>query len=404
MRELDTTPAWEARLQSELSRLEEAGNLRRLTELRAEGLYLASESGRYLNLSSNDYLGLTASAYAALPLEEYWDSTFGASTRSPFRHGNPASRLMTGNSPEYGVLEAELAALYPGRDALVLSCGYMVNAGLMPALAGADDLILADKLVHASIIEGLQHTAAPFRRFRHNDVSHLEHLLRGAKPGQLVWVILESVYSMDGDLAPLEDILALRERYDFRLYVDEAHAFGVRGPNGAGYCAELGCDERVDLLVCTFGKALAGAGACVICSPAVKRYLVNKMRPLIFSTALPPCTLEWDAAIVHEMRCETLAARGYPSLSSLRARLGERIRLFGQLTALTPQTQIVPLPAGSNDRALELAERGREAGFWLTAIRHPTVPPGSARIRLSLNAALSDHHLHELAALCNKLG
>lgn len=394
----------EARLLDELKQLEAAGNLRQLSTVRSEGLYLVRDGRRYLNLSSNDYLGLEASPYAGVCLADYWDKRFGEATRSPFPHSSPSSRLMTGNCPEYDVLESELAALYPGREALVLSCGYMVNSGLWPALTGLGDLILADRLAHASILAGLQQGSAPFRRFRHNDVAHLEHLLRSAGDAREVWVVVESVYSMDGDRAPLREILALREKYPFRLCVDEAHAFGVCGPCGGGYCAELGLGGQVDLLVCTFGKALAGAGACVICSPTVKRYLINRMRPLIFSTALPPCTLQWDAMVVHEMRTESLKAEGYPGLDARRDHLRALVRELSSRTGLKHETQIVPLHAGSNEQALAMAESGREAGLWLTAIRHPTVPLGSARLRLSLRAGLTDEHMNSIVDLCNNFG
>lgn len=394
----------EARLLDELNTLEAAGNLRQLNTARSEGLYLVCNGRRYLNLSSNDYLGLEASPYAGICLTDYWDRHFGEKTRSPFPHSSPSSRLMTGNCPEYDVLESELAALYPEREALVLSCGYMVNSGLWPALTGAGDLILADRLAHASILAGLQQSSANFRRFRHNDVAHLEHLLQGAGDAREIWVVVESVYSMDGDRAPLREILELREKYAFRLCVDEAHAFGVFGPHGAGHCAELGLDAQVDLLVCTFGKALAGAGACVICSSLVKRYLINKMRPLIFSTALPPCTLQWDTMVVHEMRTESLKAEGYPGLDARRTHLSALVRELSSRTGLKLETQIVPLHAGSNEQALAMAERGREAGLWLTAIRHPTVPLGSARLRLSLRAGLTDEHMNCIVDLCNNFG
>ena len=392
------------RINAELAELERTGNLRQLRDVRPEGAYLLHEGRRYLNLSSNDYLGLTASPYADVPLRDYWDATFGRECRSPFDHGNPASRLMTGNSGEYAVLEREIAALFPGREALVLGCGYLVNSELMEALTGKDDLILADKLVHASMIEGLRCTEATFRRFRHNDVEHLEHLLRTASPRGDIWVLVESLYSMDGDLAPLREIVELKRRYGFHLCVDEAHSFGVRGPRGAGYCAELGLDEEVELLVCTFGKALAGAGACVVCPPLVRQYLINRLRPLIFSTALPPCTLQWDAMILHEMHSPTLTQQGLPPLAALREKLSALIAHFNRQTGHHALSQIIPLPAGSNERALAMAEQGRRTGLWLTAIRHPTVPLGHARIRLSLHAGLTPEQLTPLISLCNNHG
>ncbi|MCQ2364240.1 MAG: 8-amino-7-oxononanoate synthase [Akkermansia sp.] len=392
------------RIETALGELEAAGNLRTLRTVVPEGIYLRHEGKRYLNLSSNDYLGLSASAYAGVDVHSYAARTWGQERLSAFAHGNPASRLMTGNSAEYDIVEEELEQLFPDRAALVLGCGFMANSGLMPALAEKGDLILADKLVHASIIEGLQHTNAAFRRFPHNDVAALEQQLQRAEAGQTVWVIIESLYSMDGDLAPLAEIVELKKKYGFYLYVDEAHSFGVRGPQGKGYAAELGLEREVDLMVVTFGKALAGAGAAVICSPLLRRWLINRMRPLIFSTALPPVTLLWDALVLHEMRTESLKGDLYPGTDSLRAHLAELIQEFSEASGIPAASHIIPIPCGSNERALAVAEAGRERELWLTAIRHPTVPQGTARIRLSLNAGMTLRDLSPLLDLCKKIG
>lgn len=394
----------ENRIETALADLETAGNLRTLRTVVPEGIYLRHEGKRYLNLSSNDYLGLSASAYAGVDVHSYAARTWGQERLSAFAHGNPASRLMTGNSAEYDIVEEELSLLFPDRAALVLGCGFMANSGLMPALAEKGDLILADKLVHASIIEGLQHTNAAFRRFPHNDVAALEQQLQRAEAGQTVWVIIESLYSMDGDLAPLAEIVELKKKYGFYLYVDEAHSFGVRGPQGKGYAAELGLEREVDLMVVTFGKALAGAGAAVICSPLLRRWLINRMRPLIFSTALPPVTLLWDALVLHEMRTESLRGDLYPGTDTLRAHLAELIHEFSAASGIPAASHIIPLPCGSNERALAVAEAGRERALWLTAIRHPTVPQGTARIRLSLNAGMTLRDLSPLLDLCKKIG
>lgn len=394
-------------MEAALAALETAGNLRELRSVVPEGLYLRHGGQRYLNLSSNDYLGLSASEYAGVDLAAYAASRFGAEARSSFLHGNPASRLMTGNSAEYDLAEAELAALFPGKAALVLGCGFMANSGFMPAVAEKGDLVLADKLVHASIIEGLQHTAAEFRRFPHNDMAALERLLQRAAAGQTVWVMVESLYSMDGDFAPLAELAALKRRYGFRLYVDEAHSFGTCGPQGAGCCAAHGVVQEADVLVVTFGKALAGAGAAVICSPLMRRYLINRMRTLIFSTALPPVTLLWVAMVLHEMRTESLHAEQpavYGGMAARRRRLAELSAWFSAQTGLPASSQIIPIPCGSNERALAAAAAGRSAHLWLTPIRHPTVPAGSARIRLSLNAGLTRNDLQPLVELCRNLG
>lgn len=378
-------------MRSELDALQQCGNLRQLRHLKLDGLALEHEGRRYLNLSSNDYLGLSCTPYAHYPLHE----------EGRFMHGNPSSRLMTGNSEDYDALESELELLFPSKRALVLGCGFMANSGLPAAMAGKGDLILADKLVHASLIDGLRLGEADWKRFRHNDVAHLEKLLQDAPADANIWVIIESIYSMDGDCAPLAAIMELKGHYGFQLMVDEAHAFGVRGPMGKGLCAELGCDEAVDLLMCTFGKAIAGAGACILCSSTMREFFINRLRPLIFSTALPPITLRWNQFIIHQMRTEELATAQpvlYPSMASLRAHLAELVAIFGA------ESQIIPIPAGSNERALLMAQQGLEAGCWLTAIRPPTVPQGSARIRLSLSAAFSREQISNLSDLCKKLG
>ncbi|MFI3242743.1 MAG: 8-amino-7-oxononanoate synthase [Akkermansia sp.] len=381
----------EDRMAEALVELEQGGNLRQLRQMKLDGLRLEHGGKSYLNLSSNDYLGLSCTNYAHYPL--------GDGNR--FMHGNPSSRLMTGNSQDYEELEEELQLLFPTKKALVLGCGFMANCGLPAAIAGKGDLILADKLIHASLIDGLRLGEADWKRFRHNDLAQLEKLLQSAPDGAHVWVIIESIYSMDGDAAPLAEIMELKRRYGFQLMVDEAHAFGVRGPKGKGLCAELGLDEDVDLLMCTFGKAIAGAGACILCSATMRAYFVNRLRPLIFSTALPPITLRWNRFIIHQMRTEELSTKDperYPSMASLRAHLADLVAILGGCS------QIIPLAAGSNERALRMAAQGAEAGYWLTAIRPPTVPQGSARIRLSLSAAFSTEQITNLLTLCKKLG
>ncbi len=392
---------WEKMLSEQCREWEASGRGRSLCTLRQDGLYLYSGNKRYLNLSSNDYLGLSVLDYSELDLPAYYRREFGSHSISSFPHGSPASRLMTGNCPEYDVLESELGALFPDKQALVLSCGYMANSGLLPALAQKGDMVLADRLVHASIIEGMR--SLPFHRFRHNDLRHLQDILRRTTHPERTWVVVESIYSMDGDYAPLRELAELRNTYGFRLYVDEAHSFGVCGPRGAGLCAQQGVLDAADLLVCTFGKALAGAGACVLCAPAVRQYLVNTLRPLIYSTALPPCTLQWVGMVVREMRSRTFAP-GVPDMAVQRNKLAALVQKTSELTGQPAGSHIIPILIGSDKRAVEIAQTGRREGLWLTAIRPPTVPAGSARIRLSLHAELPPEHLNRAFQICNKAG
>lgn len=390
----------ESREQQILDALAAQGNLRSLCTLRSVGTYIYEGGREYYNLSSNDYLGLAEPALQNRFLLE--------ADVDRFLLGNPASRLMTGNSPAYEALETAVADRLGTERALVLGSGFAVNTGVLPAVTERGDLVLADKLVHASLIDGLRLCGAgvEWRRFRHNDMEHLEAMLetqRGRK-GRII-VVTESLFSMDGDFAPLAELAELQHRYGFRLYLDEAHAFGVYGPAeercGAGLLAAYNAGRpehllRADYHVVTFGKALASQGAAVGCSDETKRLLVNRMRPLIFSTALPDISLEWTRFLLGLM----------PELAPRRKRIRELIALVN--TILEPETpyesQIIPIPAGSNERALAMAEALKAEGFWATAIRHPTVPEGEARLRVSLCAGHTPYKIEQFATLCRQFG
>lgn len=390
----------ESREQQILDALAAQGNLRSLCTLRSVGTYIYEGEREYYNLSSNDYLGLAEPALQNRFLLE--------ADVERFLLGNPASRLMTGNSPAYEALETAVADLLGTERALVLGSGFAVNTGVLPTVTERGDLVLADKLVHASLIDGLRLCGAgvEWRRFRHNDMEQLETMLEAqhGRGGRII-VVTESLFSMDGDFAPLAELAELQHRYGFRLYLDEAHAFGVYGPEeercGAGLLAAYNAGRpehllRADYHVVTFGKALASQGAAVGCSDETKRLLVNRMRPLIFSTALPDISLEWTRFLLGLM----------PEFAPRRKRIRELIALVN--TILEPETpyesQIVPIPAGSNERALAMAGALKEEGFWATAIRHPTVPEGEARLRVSLCAGHTPYKIEQFATLCRQFG
>lgn len=368
-----------------LDRLRAEDDLRTLPEVRSQGKYLLHEGRRYLNLSSNDYLGITSEPWQREFMEEALQS-------GDFLLSNPSSRLITGNSPDYRRLEQALSELYDGREALVLGAGYLVNSGVLPALTTKRDLILADKLVHASLIDGLRLSEADMQRFVHNDTGHLERLLRKLRSQyDNVWIVTESVFSMDGDKAPLRELAALKQQYDCKLYVDEAHAFGVCGPGGRGAAAEAGVAGQCDVLIATLGKAAASQGAFVISDAPIRDLLVNRMRTLIFSTALPPISLRWSEQIVRRL----------PELEEKRSHLRTLSRL---ITGHDHGTHIIPLMAGENRRAIEMSRQMREAGFWVMPIRYPTVPKGSARVRVSLSAALSAEEIAQFAEAWKNAG
>ncbi len=387
-----------------LDALRKQGNLRRLSVLRsADGggcVYPDGESGReYCNLSSNDYLGLGSEVGLQGEFLETLD-------RERFLLGNPSSRLMTGNSPAYEALEAALARVMQAEAALVLGSGFAVNSGVLPAVSRRGDLILADKLVHASLIDGLRlcEAGVEWRRFRHNDMEQLAAMLAAAPrsgDGRRTIVVTESLFSMDGDFAPLAELAALQREYGFWLYLDEAHAFGVYGARGTGLLAAYNAAHpeaplRAEYQVVTFGKALASSGAAVICSEETKELLVNRMRPLIFSTAMPDMSLLWTRFLLDRL----------PEFEARRERVRELISIVNN--TLQPEvpygSQIVPIRAGANERALQMAAELREAGFWTTAIRHPTVPQGEARVRVSLCAHHDPAEIERFAKLCRLFG
>jgi len=339
-----------------------------------------------INFSSNDYLGLSRHP---LLIERAcdWARDWGA--------GATASRLVCGTLPLHERIETQLAAAKGSEAALVFNAGFQANAGvlatlLQPELLGAHKpLVFADKLIHASMYQGLAAAGVAPIRFRHNDCAHLRRLLEkhASEPGQR-FILIESVYSMDGDIAPLAELRALATEFDCFLYADEAHATGVLGDGGWGLCK--GGDT--DLVMGTFSKALGGFGAYICCSAALRDYLINRCAAFIYATALPPAVLgAMDAAL------ELI-----PQLDAERARLhahGQRLRerCAGlELDCGGSQTQIVPIVLGSAERTLAAADRLRKRGLLGIAIRPPTVPAKSARIRIALSAAHGDAELDQL--------
>lgn len=370
--------------EKELRALRDAGALRTLP---------TAPDGPMVNLSSNDYMGIgDRDDLIGEFLGQYSPRTSSMSASS--------SRLLTGNHGEYAVLERTLTDLYGGRPVLVFNCGYHANAGVLPALADRGDLIVADKLVHASLLDAMRLCAAGgvrTMRFNHNDMGHLRRLLEShADGGRRTFVVVESIYSMDGDLAPLPELAELRRRFGFWLYVDEAHGVGARGPGGAGVAAEMGLLADADILVGTCGKALASAGAWVVTTEAVREWLVNKCRTLIFTTGLPPIGVAWTDFVVRRLR----------TMDDERRHLAELGRwLTRQLGQDEPQggaTHIVPYICGANDDAIRLSQRLRKSGFLTMPIRHPTVPQGQARLRLSLKANMERETLMPLVEAIGK--
>lgn len=326
----------------------------------------------YLNFSSNDYLGLAGDAALARRAAEVL-ATDGL--------GSGASRLVVGDTLHHRALETVLADWLGAPAALVFNGGYAANLAVIGTLVGPGDIVFSDALNHASIIDGCRLSRARVVIVPHADPAALD-LALAAHPAPRRLVVTESLFSMDGDAAPLSAIVDLCERHGAALYVDEAHALGVRGPDGAGLVAELGLADRVDVRMGTLGKAVGAFGAFVAAEEPVIDWLVNRARPLIYATSLPAALCAGAQAGVERIRSDP----------ALRAGLLSNIRQFTTgLRALglpaRPESPIVPIPMGTPEQAVRASTRLREAGFLVKPIRPPTVPDGTSRLRVTLSAA-----------------
>ena len=373
----------------------------RLDDIRDRGLYrrLRCVSGPQgprvlldgkpvLLLCSNNYLGLAdhprvreAAAEAAM--------RYGA--------GSGASRLISGNMTIHRRLEEQLARFKHTETALLFGSGYLANAGVVSTLAREGDVVFSDALNHASIIDGCRLSRAETFVYDHCDTDHLEWGLRQAQ-GRGSLIVTDGVFSMDGDVAPLERIVELAQRYDARVMVDEAHGTGAIGPEGRGAVAAAGLEDEVDVVVGTLGKALGSYGAYVCCDAQIAKYLINTARTLIFSTALPPPAVAAAMASLELLREQP---RRVEKLQRNAAVLRESLAGHG-LPVPSDPTQIVPVIVGDADEAVRASERALEKGIFAQAIRPPTVPDGSSRLRLAVMASHTRTELRDAASVLAK--
>jgi 8-amino-7-oxononanoate synthase len=386
MRDFDQS--WRSRL-TELSGL---GRLRRLSSSdRLPDGRIERDGSVLLDFSSNDYLGLARHPEVKRRSADYLER-WGA--------GSAASRLVTGNLPAYDAMEAKIAAAKGSEEALVLVSGFQANAAILPALLENENepVVLADRLNHASLIHGVQASGARQVRFRHNDLNHLEELLikyRGA--GRTCFIVTETVFSMDGDRSDLAAMKTLADRYDAFLYLDEAHATGVLGPNGFGLAHGLAGGNC--LVMGTFSKGMGSFGAYAACSTDLRDYLVNRCAGLIYATALPPATLgAIDAALDLVPGMETERAK----LAANAERFRTRMRKLGEDCG-NSSTQIVPLIVGDEQPALDIAQSLKQRGLLAIAIRPPTVPPGGSRLRFAFSACHEEADIDLLADTLTEL-
>ncbi len=374
-----------------LAHLKETGRLRELRPLAGRKGCRVSYAGReMLNLTSNDYLGLAGDE--ALH-ERFYGQMAGSSLVDDYGLGAASSRLLTGDSANSHRLERLLAQSYGRPAALLFNSGYHANIGILPALLDKNDLILSDKLNHASIHDGMRLSQAAHRRYRHCNYDHLEEILgKHRSDYEQVIVVSESVFSMDGDVADLRRLVELKNSFDCLLYIDEAHAVGLYGERGLGQAEEQGVLDDIDLLIGTFGKALASVGAFVLCREDIREHLINHSRSLIFTTALPPVVISWNHFVfAHMLKLD----RERRHLRHLAEQLRSELCRYGLQT--DGSTNIVPVMIGDDRKVLRLAAEMQEMGYLIFPVRPPAVPEGTSRFRLSLTADMQWQDLARLA-------
>lgn len=376
---------------AQLDELKQHGNLRQFTSNSQQGKWIEIQQRRMLNLASNDYLGLASDLSLR---EQFFDETPNAHRLM----SSSSSRLLTGNFPEYERLEASLSQAFAGRAALLFNSGYHMNIGILPAVSDAKTLILADKLVHASMIDGIRLSSAKYVRYRHNDLQHLSQLLQKYHDDEAferIIVVTESIFSMDGDETDLAELARIKSQFaKVMLYVDEAHAIGVRGEQGLGCAEQYQVIEQIDFLVGTFGKAMASVGGYLICHPIIREFLINRMRSLIFSTAQPPICMAWTNFIFKKQLTMT-ASRQH--LQQLSAYLQQAVQAKGYACPST--SHIVPVIIGESQKTVDTAAQLQQAGFYIMPVRPPTVPVQSSRLRICLNTQFQQDELDQFIAL-----
>ena len=361
-------------IQDELQALKSASLFRRLRSVAGDqGPTLMVDGREVLNFSSNNYLGLAnhpAMGKAAIDAI----GRYGC--------GSGASRLISGNMNVHEELEAKLAELKATEAALVFNSGFQANVGIIPTLVGDGDVVFSDALNHASIIDGSRLSRAKIVVYRHCDVEQLEQGLKLMSGSSRKLIVTESLFSMDGDEAPLKQIVELSEKYDAMIMVDEAHATGVYEPDGAGLVSQLGLGERVLVQMGTLGKALGGFGAYVAGSAMLRELLINRCRSFIFTTSLPPAVMAMGIAALELIKHEPERRR---VLRDNCARLRSGLTKLGYSLG-DSRSQILPLLIGDANECMRLSGRLLDRGVFAQGIRPPTVPPGTSRLRITLMA------------------
>ncbi len=374
----------------ELKKLKRLNLERRLRLIEsAQNPEIILDGRKVIILCSNNYLGLANSRYlkkAAIDAIK----TFGI--------GSCASRLISGNMTLHEELEERVANFKRKQCALIFNSGYHANTGIIPAIVNEGDLILSDELNHASIIDGCRLSRAETIVYPHKDVNFIENILKKSRHKKRL-LVTDGIFSMDGDIAPLSEIVKLKNKYDFLLMVDEAHATGVIGKDGRGVVDYLDLNDSVDIIMGTFGKALGSYGAYVATNRVIKKYLVNKARSLIFSTSLPPsiCASAIKAIEIVEKN------------PGLIKKLHKNVALIkNNLRSLFPripdnEVPIIPLIIGEEEKTMKICERLLKDGLFIQGLRPPSVPQGTSRLRLTVMATHTEGQLNVVTSIIEKI-
>lgn len=373
-----------------LDSLKNDHNLRTLTPLKHQDIFVFKNDKKLINLAGNDYLALamdknfTHSFLSQIPQESCYLSS-------------SSSRSLSGNFDIYEKFEAFLCRHVSSKSALIFNSGYHLNIACIASLKNLGNVFfIADKQIHASMVDGLRLSGARFARFAHNNMEALESLLQKYYAQYDAVIILsEALFSMDGDFALLENLIVLKRKYpNVLLYLDEAHSVGSFGQEGLGLAKELGFEKEIDFLIFTFGKAIASVGACMLCNEDFKQFFINKARSLIYSTAIPPLNVAFSLFVFEHL--ESLAHRRQRLIelsSFLRQNLVKKgLKVLGE-------AYIISVIYGENEKAIKQAHLLEDKGFFCPAIKAPTVSKNTARLRLSLNANLNEEILKRLVEI-----
>jgi 8-amino-7-oxononanoate synthase len=347
-----------------------------------DAVHVLQEGRSLLNFSSNDYLGLSKHPVLIQTAQEY---------TSQYGTGATSSRLVTGTYNTHEQVEQQLAAAYGREASLLFNSGFQANSTILPLLVDRQSLVLCDRLVHNSILQGVLSSKARLVRYRHNDLCHLENLLQQAcqKSYSRILIASETIFSMDGDISDVDGLVQLAQQYDAILYIDDAHAVGVMGTNGMGLASHR---SDIDVVIGTFGKAFGSAGAYIICSHLIRDYLINFCPGFIYTTGLPPGTVGAIAAALTLIPTLNLERQ---HLAQTAASLRSQLHQIGFDTGASC-SHIIPLMIGDEAKTLRLAQWLKEHGMLAIAIRPPTVAHGTARIRLALSSAHTANQINDL--------